>query len=194
MSYPQKINRDTVLQAAVAYLEQHGMDALSMRTLAAELEVTPNALYRYFSSKAELEYAMADEAGRLLYQALEAAVNNHPPLPALGAVGMAYLHFARANPALYAVMTGHCKSDEEPASHAQIWDLAGTLLGSVYQGDDLDDLALSLWAYLHGLAELDRANMLEGRPTDALLATGMKVFLSGLTAAPQPPGRSRRAT
>ena len=73
MSYPKKISRETVLACAMGFVEEHGLAELSMRSLAAQLGVTPNALYRYFPSKAELEYAVADEVGKLLLQVLEKA-------------------------------------------------------------------------------------------------------------------------
>ena len=55
MSYPKKTSRETILEAAIGLIEAQGLDQLSMRALAAQLGVTPNALYRYFASKAELE-------------------------------------------------------------------------------------------------------------------------------------------
>ena len=59
MSYPKKTSRETILEAAIGLIESNGVDELSMRSLAAQLGVTPNALYRYFASKQELEVAMA---------------------------------------------------------------------------------------------------------------------------------------
>ena len=79
MSYPKKITREAVLAAAMNFVESRGMAELSMRTLAAELGVTPNALYRYVASKDELAFAMADEASRLMLRELKAATEGKPP-------------------------------------------------------------------------------------------------------------------
>lgn len=50
--------RQRILAAAFAIDEREGIAALSMRTLGAEVGVSPMALYRYFSSKGELLRAM----------------------------------------------------------------------------------------------------------------------------------------
>ncbi len=95
MSYPKKTSRETILEAAIGLIESNGVDELSMRTLAAQLGVTPNALYRYFSSKQELEVAMADEAGKMMLAAMQKAVGTQVGLDAVRAVAKTYLKFAR---------------------------------------------------------------------------------------------------
>jgi AcrR family transcriptional regulator len=189
MSYPKKISRETILEVAMARLESHGLPALSMRTLATELGVTPNALYRYFASKADLEYAMADEAGKLLYQALSAAASGQPTPQALEGMAMAYMRFARQSPELYAIKMRHGAPDaHKPASHDQVWQLVTDLAQSWQTPWDAKDLALTLWAFLHGVVELDRARLLEGRTPEATIHIGLEVMLSGLLARlAQPP-------
>ncbi|MBB3677543.1 TetR/AcrR family transcriptional regulator [Modestobacter versicolor] len=54
------LNRDRVLQAAVALADQVGVEALSMRRLAQELGVVPMALYKHVASKDELLDGMVD--------------------------------------------------------------------------------------------------------------------------------------
>lgn len=50
--------RQQILTAAFSIHEREGVAALSMRRLAAEIGVSPMALYRYFASKGELLRAM----------------------------------------------------------------------------------------------------------------------------------------
>ncbi len=54
------LSREAVLDAARRISDELGVQGLSMRRLAAELGVTPNALYTYFSSKEELLDALLD--------------------------------------------------------------------------------------------------------------------------------------
>jgi AcrR family transcriptional regulator len=56
------LNRETVVDAALALVDHEGLDALTFRRLAGDLGVTPMALYRYVASKDELLGAMADRA------------------------------------------------------------------------------------------------------------------------------------
>lgn len=64
------LDRDRLLAAAFAQLEEDGLDGLSMRRLAARVGVQAPALYWHFSDKAELLGLMARE----IYAAAYAAV------------------------------------------------------------------------------------------------------------------------
>ena len=54
------LNRDRVLRAAVALADEIGIDALSMRRLAQELDVVPMALYKHVQNKEELLDGMVE--------------------------------------------------------------------------------------------------------------------------------------
>jgi TetR/AcrR family tetracycline transcriptional repressor len=57
-----KLSRELILEAAGRLIEKDGMDGLSMRRLAQELDVWPMSVYRYFQDKDALLDALADEA------------------------------------------------------------------------------------------------------------------------------------
>ncbi|GGM39708.1 TetR/AcrR family transcriptional regulator [Microbacterium saperdae] len=54
------LDRTLVLRAAVTFADNHGIEALSMRTLASELGVVPMALYKHVSDKDDLRGGMID--------------------------------------------------------------------------------------------------------------------------------------
>ena len=54
------LSRDRVLAAAVALADEVGIEALSMRRLAQELDVVPMALYKHVANKEELLDGMVD--------------------------------------------------------------------------------------------------------------------------------------
>ncbi|MEV1117800.1 TetR/AcrR family transcriptional regulator C-terminal domain-containing protein [Actinosynnema sp. NPDC049800] len=56
----QTLNREHVLRTAIAIADAEGLDAVSMRRLAAELGVGPMSLYRHVENKDELVAQMAD--------------------------------------------------------------------------------------------------------------------------------------
>jgi AcrR family transcriptional regulator len=56
-----RYRRADVVDRAIDVLDQVGLEALSMRRLAAELGVQPSALYHHFASKQALYAAVADE-------------------------------------------------------------------------------------------------------------------------------------
>ena len=55
-----RLTRDLVLASALARADAAGLDALSMRALAAELGVVPMALYKHVANKDELIDGMVD--------------------------------------------------------------------------------------------------------------------------------------
>lgn len=54
------LTRDTLVALAHGYVAANGLDALTMRRLAAAAEVTPGALYKHFRDRKDLQRAMAD--------------------------------------------------------------------------------------------------------------------------------------
>ncbi|MET9973375.1 TetR/AcrR family transcriptional regulator [Streptomyces sp. NPDC006356] len=68
------LSRTAVVAAGHRVADQHGLDAVTIRRVASDLEVTPMALYRHVSDKRELVIAMLDDVARQL-----------PPLPESGA-------------------------------------------------------------------------------------------------------------
>ena len=55
-----RLTRERVLRAAIAHADAGGLDALSMRKLAEELDVAPMALYRHVANKDDLIDGMVD--------------------------------------------------------------------------------------------------------------------------------------
>lgn len=55
------LSRQAVLDAGLRLMQRDGLDALTMRRLAAELDVRATSLYRYVRGKDELLDALADE-------------------------------------------------------------------------------------------------------------------------------------
>jgi AcrR family transcriptional regulator len=55
-----RLSRERVLKVAIAHADAGGLDALSMRKLAEELDVAPMALYRHVANKDDLIDGMVD--------------------------------------------------------------------------------------------------------------------------------------
>lgn len=54
----QPLSRDDVVHAAIAFIDEHGIQSLTMRRLGASLEVEAMALYRHVSGREELVAAV----------------------------------------------------------------------------------------------------------------------------------------
>ena len=64
LAHADRLSRERILDAALALVSKDGLDSLSMRRLAQELDVWPMSLYRYFHDKDELVAALADAAAQ----------------------------------------------------------------------------------------------------------------------------------
>ena len=56
----QPLSKDRILAAAVAYADEHGVEALSMRKIAAELGFGVMSLYNHISNKEDMLVGMVD--------------------------------------------------------------------------------------------------------------------------------------
>ena len=56
----QTLTRDRIIEAAVAYADEYGIEALSMRKLGAELEVEAMSLYNHVGNKDDIYDGMID--------------------------------------------------------------------------------------------------------------------------------------
>jgi AcrR family transcriptional regulator len=156
--------RRALIDAASRLLEAEGPSALSLRAVAREAGVSPAAPYHHFKDKGELLDAVAHEGWTLLDQALAAAKAKAPsPREAMSELGVAYVCFARANPALYRVMYDTARDKEalpdemqagEDGAYCKVRD---TLVQAGANPDDTLDIELATtaaWCSAHGLAEM----------------------------------------
>ncbi len=186
MPYPAKTNAQTILAAAVAYIEQHGEDALSMRVLARELGLTAHALYRHYPDRAALEAAIAAEGFRQLQCTFVEATAGQQGIDALRSAAYAYLAFARTHPALYTMImtTGDMTGGTQTTEH-HLWIFVVELIEKTIglSTEASANVAVALWAFLHGFVELERANVFGLQKPRSGFEAGLEAFLSGLTAA-----------
>ncbi len=76
----RSINRDTLLNAALALLGPHrSISTLSLREVAREAGIAPNSFYRHFRDTDELAVALIDSAGAALRHIFTEARRNIRP-------------------------------------------------------------------------------------------------------------------
>jgi len=178
MPYPSKTDRETILAAAVDQAALQGLERLSMRSLAASLGLAPNALYRYFADKAQLESAISAEAANRLHQELAAASGKCGPEQALLRMARAYLHFARTNRFLYEIfMACRSKSTEDDQPHERLWGYVVMQVAKLCGEAKAAECSVALWAFLHGFAELDSAGAIDGGKPASSFEFGLKAWI-----------------
>jgi AcrR family transcriptional regulator len=156
--------RRALIDAASRVLEAEGPSALSLRAVAREAGVSPAAPYHHFKDKTELLEAVAHEGWEMLDAALAKAKAAAPSArEAMSELGVAYVCFARENPALYRVMYDTARDREDLPDQMQgdkdsaYCKVRDTLIEAGANPEDTLDIELATsaaWCSAHGLAEM----------------------------------------
>jgi len=163
--------RARLIDEAGRILETQGLEAITLRAVAAAAGVSHMAPYRHFADKDSLLAAVAERGFRALSADMQAAAGAERDMPArLRAFGSAYLGFARRRPALYRLMFGPVLAGkpQSPAfaqaggeAFAYCADAVAAILrqrGDVSETEP-QALAIATWSLVHGLAML----LIDGR-------------------------------
>jgi AcrR family transcriptional regulator len=186
MPYPSKTDRQTILSAAVKELVHGGIRDLSLRNIAASLDLAPNAIYRYFSDRRALEAALANEAARQLELALRKAAEGCEPVTAIRQMSSAYIKFARGNRHLYEAMMSLHVPEHDAAFHQSLWTFTVEQVQRIAGPDRTAQASVALWAFLHGAVALEAAQVLgEIKPASGL-EFGFEAWLMAVSTPREP--------
>lgn len=144
--------RAALVAAGLAMLEAG--EPFSLRALARQAGVSPAAPYRHFPDRDALESALAVRGMQDLMVAL--APNGQTPATSeeVAELGVRYVRFALAHPALFRLMfSRECddQDDERVRAAAALHDYLATVLGHAYP-NGADALATAGWSLAHGTA------------------------------------------
>lgn len=151
-----------LVDAARAILEREGPSALSLRAVAREAGVSPAAPYHHFKDKAELLEAVAHEGWHELDVALSTArAATADASVRMTNLGVAYVCFARDNPALYRVMYDRSRDKDalpdqlkDDGAYCQVRNTIDENAGGRASEIDLELATIAAWCAGHGLAEM----------------------------------------
>ena len=146
-------------------LESQGVAALSLRAVAREAGVSPAAPYHHFKDKGELLDAVAEEGWKELGGSIvEARRGAATAKQAMTEIGVAYVCFARANPALYRIMydaacdrasmPGHGKPEQEGNGWTQVAEAIVQAGVCPPEPREIELATIAAWCTAHGVAEM----------------------------------------
>lgn len=150
--------------AARRAIRRVGIEGLSLRDLARELGVSPNAPYRHFADKGALLAAVAATG----YRDLVEAVSGDGHRPEVRTLCRRHAAFAKREPILLGLMVQSGRFgvgvSAELAAARDEWlaTLVGIIDGEGLGQDPVEGLrqAAAVWAMLLGLAQLENAGAL----------------------------------
>lgn len=169
-----------IIAAARAIATSDGWAAVTIRRLADEIEFSQPVLYSHFANRDAIIAAVAAEGFAELATALQQAGKPSPyGRPTFHSVVGAYLEFARTRHALYEAMFTmptnlHFAHDK---TRFELRDAFVTLAAAFAPLENMNETATeTIWATLHGLAELERAGRIRPAAQEERLKLVVDVF------------------
>lgn len=182
--------RQRILDAAKRLFANESYDSVSIRRIAAAIDYSPAAIYRYFGSKREIFSVLRDEGfKRFVVQQKQRMEDIADPVERLRAGGKGYLRFALNEPEFFHLM--FCTDCTEVDLDG---DLAENSLESFnlfrqcvrealetgrFGNVDEETAVFSFWANVHGLAHLiktGRVGVLSGERNMEVLLENIAIF------------------
>ncbi len=156
--------REALIAATRELLVEHGPDGFSLADACRRAGVTTAAPYKHFRDKQEILEEIVLRGFEELTAANAKAVDEGGPGTVAGitAMGMSYLDFAVAQPAVFRLMFGHKSAIKEVK---QIDETGNQCLKNVIEQvaaycrkhghtADAEKIAIRLWTFVHGASSL----------------------------------------
>ena len=188
--------REALLERAMETIEQAGVDGLSLRQLARDLNVSHGAPAKHFRDKQSLIDALALAGFEMMNQRIVEAGSGDDLRQRFASMANAYVDFAVSHPALLTVMYS---TKHHPGSSSELRNIgeqgihvARALIAEAQDGGalapgDTETLAMVCFVSLHGAALLAAGKQLDGNSVEDVVAattdTLWAVMAAGVPAA-----------
>lgn len=178
-SYHHGDLKEALLGAALEVLTRQGEASLSLRALARHLGVSPGAPYRHYPDRDALLKAIVTRGFDQLGSAAAKADAAAPDGFAVTAQAIAYVHFAKDNPALLRLMFSGLRFDPIVAASAEAaYEVLASRLRRDRPNDpQIESRTLGAWSLMHGLALLTVDGQIDDKgSTDQVVSSVFSVL------------------
>lgn len=153
--------RDEIIAAASRMLAQRPAEALTLRAVAREVGVAAPSVYPHFGDLRALVWAVLEQRfAELTEVTARATARAEDPRARLRAWSLAYCQFGLANAGHYRALFDSWPAEQVDVPLGQLpgsglyESLLAVLRPCLRPNDNADDLAVLVWAGLHGLVSL----------------------------------------
>ena len=160
------LSTDEILEASLAIIKNEGIENLSMRRIASELNCSVASPYSHFKNQQEIIAELIAIGEKRLTEDLRMARTRHiQPIDQLTAIAHTYWDFATANRELHKLMFNALGSNEQrkiftytPTSYRVFLDTLrrGVKTGEIaYSKQKYHAIARTMWAWIYGVIVLE---------------------------------------
>src|SRR6201991_2486533 len=181
---PARLSRDSIVNAALTFLDRDGWDALTINALATQLGTKGPSLYNHVDSLEDLRRAVRirviDDIITMLNRVGEGRYRDDAVLVMAGA----YRSYAHHHPGRYSAFTRMPLGGDDPEYTAATRNAAAPVISvlSSYglDGEEAFFAALEFWSALHGFVLLEMTGAMNGIDTDAVFTDMVMRLAAGM--------------
>src|SRR5882672_475566 len=180
-----KLSRESIVNAALTFLDREGWDALTINALANQLGTKGPSLYNHLNSLEDLRRTVRMRVVGDIIEMLTTVADGRTRDDAVTAMASAYRSYAHHHPGRYSAFTRMPLGGDDPefteATRAAAAPVISVLASYGLDGDNAFYAALEFWSAMHGFVLLEMTGAMTGIDTDVVftdmvmrLATGME--------------------
>ena len=179
-----KLSRDVIVNAALAFLDRDGWDALTINALAAHLGTKGPSLYNHVDSLDDLRRTVRMRVIDDIIEMLNTVCEGRTRDDAVLVMASAYRSYAHHHSGRYAAFTRLPFGADDPeysaATHAAADPVIAVLGSYGLEGEQAFYAALEFWSAMHGFVLLEMTGVMEGIDTDAIYSDMVLRLAAGL--------------
>lgn len=185
--------RAKIVAAALRLLEKGGQDAVTMRKVAKAVGISAMAIYHHFPDRDALLEALADAESERISALFDSWQMRGSALSRLRKMTESYVDYAFARPRLFALLflqdRPHMRRFPEdfrgrrsPMINRVADTVAQAMLDGALRKADFWEVAMDLWAFVHGYVALYRGGRFTFSEAEfrAFFRRALNRFLKGL--------------
>jgi AcrR family transcriptional regulator len=182
---PTRLSRDSIVNAALTFLDREGWDALTINALANQLGTKGPSLYNHVNSLEDLRRTVRMRVVGDIIDMLNNVAQGRTRDDAVIAMASAYRSYAHHHPGRYSAFTRMPLGGDDPeftgATRAAAEPVISVLQSYGLEGEGAFYAALEFWSAMHGFVLLEMTGAMNGIDADAVftdmvlrLAAGME--------------------
>jgi AcrR family transcriptional regulator len=188
-----KETRNGILAAGMRLLERGGQEAVTMRRVARAVGVTAMAIYHHFPDRDALLRALADVESDRIAALFDSWPARGAPVGRLRRMAASYVDYAFARPRLFAFLfmrdrpevrrfPADFRARRSPVLNRVADTVSEAMLAGALRKDDFWEVAVDLWAFVHGHLALYRGGRFSYPESEfrAFFRRSLNRFLRGL--------------
>jgi AcrR family transcriptional regulator len=181
---PTRLSRDSIVNAALTFLDREGWDALTINALAMQLGTKGPSLYNHVNSLEDLRRTVRMRVVGDIIDMLNTVGEGRTRDDAVTAMASAYRSYAHHHPGRYSAFTRMPLGGDDPefteATRAAAAPVISVLASYGLDGDNAFYAALEFWSAMHGFVLLEMTGAMTGIDTDMVFTDMVMRLASGM--------------